>query len=187
MNPGNKDRLLAIEEGRKTYSGRECKRCNTNVKYVNGSVCVECVKRSTAARDPSIGARYQSSDHGKSRTKNRKQGLLVSTEFDVAAYKEKEKAKYKANPSSWVKHNLKQYGMTLEEYNILRESQLYQCAICETHEDNLQKSLSVDHCHKSGKVRELLCNKCNTALGFINDDPHIAEKLLAYIIKYKDL
>lgn len=187
MNPGNPDRLLAIQEGRKTYSGRVCKKCSTTEKYVNGSACVDCTRKATANRDPAIGARYQSSDRGKARTKLRKQGVLIESVFDIHQYKQNERAKYVKNSTRWFISNLKQYGLTLEDYLLLREQQNECCAICGTHETALSKALSVDHCHRSGKVRKLLCHKCNSALGFINDDPEIAKALYEYTMEYKDL
>jgi len=39
------------------------------------------------------------------------------------------------------------------------------------------KGWCIDHCHKSGKVRALLCNRCNTALGLVNEDPEILRSL----------
>jgi hypothetical protein len=44
--------------------------------------------------------------------------------------------------------------------------------------------LSVDHDHKTGKVRELLCAHCNTALGKLREDAAIAAAMLAYIQKH---
>jgi hypothetical protein len=51
----------------------------------------------------------------------------------------------------------------------------------------LNRSLAVDHCHKTGKVRGLLCGNCNRFLGQIDDDINTAERLLEYLNKYKDI
>ena len=78
------------------------------------------------------------------------------------------------------------YGITLEEFDNMLKSQGGACRLCGTFnplgEGNTGRviSFSVDHCHKTGRVRGLLCNPCNRGLGFLNDDP----ELLARAIKY---
>lgn len=58
------------------------------------------------------------------------------------------------------KSDLKQYGLTLDSYTEMLQKQDSRCAICKE-----QKTLVIDHCHKTGKVRGLLCIGCNTGLG----------------------
>jgi hypothetical protein len=60
------------------------------------------------------------------------------------------------------------FGITLEEYDALFDSQDGKCAICLLPPSGRQ--LAVDHDHKTGKIRGLLCTKCNVALGLLNDD-----------------
>ncbi|HEX4851715.1 MAG TPA: endonuclease VII domain-containing protein, partial [Puia sp.] len=55
------------------------------------------------------------------------------------------------------------YGVTPEKYNELFEFQRGRCAICGKHQSELKRKLFVDHNHETGKVRGLLCFKCNTA------------------------
>lgn len=74
--------------------------------------------------------------------------------------------------------NLRDYGLTEEEYQILWNSQGGKCAICGKESG---KALCVDHDHKTGKVRGLLCDNCNAALGHIHDDPKIAIKIIEYL------
>lgn len=52
-------------------------------------------------------------------------------------------------------------NITFEKYEQLRGAQNYSCAICNTHESRLSKALAVDHDHKTGKIRGLLCMDCN--------------------------
>ena len=77
------------------------------------------------------------------------------------------------------------YGITLEEYNVMLASQDNCCKVCNIHEDKLSKKLCVDHDHKTGEVRGLLCADCNIGLGNLKDDPEIIENLLTYIKEYK--
>ena len=63
---------------------------------------------------------------------------------------------------------LRRFGMSWLEYQFRLVLQNGACAICKKRPKGL---LCVDHCHVTGKVRGLLCNKCNSALGFYDDDP----------------
>jgi hypothetical protein len=76
------------------------------------------------------------------------------------------------------------YGMTQEEYDKLLFLQGNKCAICgKKHRDKSIKSgnLHIDHCHKRGIIRGLLCNHCNSAIGFLNDDPVLLRKAADYL------
>ena len=53
----------------------------------------------------------------------------------------------------------------LETYEHLEKTQNYSCDICKKHKDELPRGLQVDHDHKTGHVRSLLCTKCNITLG----------------------
>jgi hypothetical protein len=75
----------------------------------------------------------------------------------------------------------KLYGITLKEYYELLEKQDNKCAICGRHKSEFNKLLSVDHDHKTGKVRGILCNNCNTAIGKLQDDLDIIQNAYNYI------
>lgn len=65
--------------------------------------------------------------------------------------------------------NLRQkFGITLEDYNNMLTSQNGVCAICGQLDG--KRSLAVDHCHKTGKVRGLLCRRCNVSIGLLEDN-----------------
>lgn len=76
----------------------------------------------------------------------------------------------------------KKYGITVDDYNRMLQEQGGKCKICnETGDskDGRRKFLCVDHCHKTGKVRGLLCMKCNTSLGAFEK---YREQMLQYLI-----
>jgi len=83
---------------------------------------------------------------------------------------------------SW-KHLERTYGMTKSDYFKLLESQNNKCAICHSEDNKQTKSdfLYVDHCHKTKKVRGLLCNSCNTALGSFQDSKTILLNAIEYL------
>lgn len=75
----------------------------------------------------------------------------------------------------------KNYGLPLEVYNTLIDGQSFQCAICHAPDFTKGKPLYVDHCHKTGWVRGLLCYACNTGLGNFADDPERLQRAAEYL------
>lgn len=82
--------------------------------------------------------------------------------------------------SASKKAALKRLGLTPDAYNALLEAQGYVCKICRR-PDMTGNALSVDHDHKTGRVRGLLCNKCNPMLGFAEDSPTILLRAIQYL------
>lgn len=101
------------------------------------------------------------------------------------------KAEYERNKATYLvndrKRRLAKYGMTVEDYDTLLEAQGGHCAIC--HKEQNQKSgqpmrLAVDHNHKTGVVRGLLCYYCNRyVVGRRLDNDFYAQRLAQYILK----
>ncbi|KQO05064.1 hypothetical protein ASF06_18645 [Agreia sp. Leaf244] len=75
------------------------------------------------------------------------------------------------------------YKLTTEEFDELRESQAGRCAICGK-EDSSESGLVVDHDHRTGRVRGLLCNGCNVGLGFLQDDHEVLTAAAAYLVDF---
>ena len=75
------------------------------------------------------------------------------------------------------------YGITIEQFNAMSDSQLGRCAICL---ELLRPAhgTHVDHCHKTGKLRSLLCQKCNRGIGHFDDDPFRLEAAATYIRRH---
>jgi hypothetical protein len=63
------------------------------------------------------------------------------------------------------------YNMTWEQYHEMLDAQGNKCAICGTTESGGRGCFPVDHDHKTGKVRALLCNSCNQGIGVMGEDP----------------
>jgi hypothetical protein len=74
----------------------------------------------------------------------------------------------------------KTYGITLEDKNIMRDSQENKCLICKK-EFVDDKSAYVDHCHTTKKVRGLLCLLCNSGLGYFKDSIENMESAIHYL------
>tara|TARA_Y100001937_G_C6999838_1_gene275927 strand:+ start:109 stop:648 length:540 start_codon:yes stop_codon:yes gene_type:complete len=75
------------------------------------------------------------------------------------------------------------YGIDINRYNQILESQNYGCAICGSKETGRKdaKNFSVDHCHATKKVRGLLCKSCNIMLGEAKDNTRILYKAIEYL------
>lgn len=108
--------------------------------------------------------------------KSRKQGL---SDYCKACMRERWHSRKLYNRD---KRYQKLYGITLDEYNALCELQEFRCAICKTKEcGGHSRHLHVDHCHKTNKVRGLLCDKCNHGIGFFDDSIEKLKKALEYL------
>lgn len=76
---------------------------------------------------------------------------------------------------------LRDFGITIEQYEDILSSQDHKCAICGKTEEDNKKSLAVDHCHETLRIRGLLCNNCNVAIGFLGDSIEKAMKSIEYL------
>lgn len=78
---------------------------------------------------------------------------------------------------------LRQYGLTIADYDAMLEAQGGGCAICGAVEVEGDRTSfhHVDHCHASGKVRGVLCRHCNNGLGHFRDDPSLLRAAAKYL------
>ena len=111
-------------------------------------------------------------------------------------WRNKNRGQYRKLANDWYSKNREKsrrfvykdrYGITLEMYEKKLAEQDGVCAICHQPPDpNSTKTvLSVDHDHGYGKLRDLLCDRCNKMLGFANDDPAILLDAFTYLKKWK--
>ena len=89
--------------------------------------------------------------------------------------------RHRDDPLKKKAYNLKSwYGLELEEFNRMKEDQGGVCKICGD-TCSTGRELSVDHSHKTGKVRGLLCLACNTTLGKMKDSPSLLRMAADYL------
>jgi len=111
---------------------------------------------------------------------------------NMKAYREANKDSIKQRQKAWSDANkdilksrryVKAYGITLEQYNKMLAEQNGKCKICGIHHTELpiNQVLGIDHCHRSGAVRGLLCNRCNNILGFADDNIEIFNQCIEYL------
>lgn len=128
---------------------------------------------------------------------NRRDGYQT---YCRACHNKMQREKYAKDPEAKVKRQLRAnrrkekdplisrkaelkrlYGITWEDYISMLKSQGEVCAICKE-ECKTKKMLSVDHRHSDGKVRGLLCNRCNRALGMFQDSPELLKRAAQYVV-----
>lgn len=97
-------------------------------------------------------------------------------------------ARKEANPGwDWSRTVLKKYGLTQDDFKRMSIEQGGACAICRSPEIAIdaksgnRKNLSIDHCHTTGKVRGLLCWRCNTTIGKVNESIELLEAMQVYL------
>lgn len=162
MQKRSESRDLAIEQGQKTYIGNPCKKCGSEEKYVSSYSCVQCniEKNSHKLYDDELMSKY--------RTNEKQNTKLKKWRF------ENSDALCKQNN----KRRLSKYNISQEDFDILLQEQNGNCAICY---NQLIGKFAIDHNHDNGKVRGLLCLKCNSGIGLLGDSPKLLMSAIDYL------
>ena len=114
----------------------------------------------------------------------------IRSENEMLKNKERSARYYAANKDRVIRGTRaarwrRLYGITPEEYDRMNLEQDGKCAICGNPEDSFQNGkrdrLSVDHNHSTGKVRKLLCHRCNTAIGLVAENTETLRSMISYI------
>jgi len=122
--------------------------------------------------------KYIKKNAEKIRKRNRKYREKYSKEI-----KERYEKWYKKNPYYYAEKICKnRYGITFAEKNCMIENQKGKCLICGNKFKN-SRDKQLDHCHRTNKVRGVLCVRCNTGLGFFDDNIETLQKAIKYLEK----
>ena len=151
-----------------TFTGKPCKKCGNTERYLSGKKpCVKCVKENSHRR-----------------FKNGETKKWVRENKDKV-YARNNKYYHSLTEDQKILRNRKQqlslYGLTLEDYDTMLAEQNNSCAICNK---TVGGNLFVDHDHKTGEVRGLLCNGCNSGLGMLKDNLDLLRSAVLYLEKY---
>lgn len=142
----------------------KCASCKKEIEAPAGNLCEKCVKQVRRVCYPCH------------RSHNRKNYITHNEQAKRRAHRANNKPAYKLWKFKWQLKN--RYGLEHETYLELLSSQGGGCAICGSIKTANKMSLAVDHCHKSGRIRGILCDSCNVGISRFKDDP---SKLLAAI------
>jgi uncharacterized membrane protein YqiK len=89
---------------------------------------------------------------------------------------------WQANPRVRKNQRLRQYKISIEEYEKMLDAHGHKCAICGYSDKSQPKFFPmVDHDHESGKVRGILCSNCNMAIGKMKDNPELLKRAAEYL------
>ena len=75
---------------------------------------------------------------------------------------------------------VKKYGITLDDYNLILEQQGNSCKICKSKECG-GRGWHLNHNHTTGKIRSILCQRCNLMIGHARDDISVLEAAILYL------
>jgi len=122
------------------------------------------------------------------RERNKSAAEVYQKEYG-AKYRADHKAEMAVYQKAWRARNkiklaglLRNYGLSIAQYNAMLLAQGGRCAICGTDKPKGNgKRLQVDHNHETGKVRALLCLKCNTSLGWLE---RLQSRAMDYLLKH---
>jgi hypothetical protein len=116
---------------------------------------------------------YQENKHKWKNPETYQRGLEYNRQYSK---KPENKIRARNNSLIW------RYGITQQDYENMIVEQNSKCAICGTDNPRSKDNLwHIDHCHKTKKVRGLLCQNCNTGLGKFKDDLIILQKAVEYL------
>jgi hypothetical protein len=185
----------------KEFENRNAKTCskecsNLNIERIKLKHYNEKVKPKLPGKRPLLTEEEKKQiERDYNNSPERKIKLKEYRQVEEHKVKERESGKryHEKNPNvSKNRHLKRKFGITIEEYNSMLKSQNGVCAICKINEtsirvkNNRHIDLSIDHCHKTGKVRGLLCFKCNSSLGKFKDSIETLQNAIDYLKKSLD-
>lgn len=175
--------LLSKEHAKKLklkryFDGTICKKGHVSYRYVSTGSCVSCISLRTKEwektpegivwkreyqkkreQKPEVKYKRIQSDRRRSKTKNR---IDYARELRLK----------------------KKYSLSLDAFNSMKQSQHGKCMICSmefSEKTHREDSCHVDHDHKTGKVRGLLCGACNMGIGKFKDTPELLRNAALYL------
>lgn len=159
-------------------------RCNKNHEpdwYISPKgwvVCKQCRREASSKSQKKYPERYKEYQR-----KNRANNLEKRREYDRQRWRDNPERR-KQKRASFLKTK---YGLQYEEYQVMWDKQKGLCQICNRPllEVRGSKGAAVDHDHATGKVRDILCGRCNSVVGFCEEDVGLMQKFISYIEKHK--
>lgn len=175
------------------FTGKRCSKGHLSPRYASSGNCVECIAKNRG--------KAEINKRGRSSIRSAENQLLAIAAINdgkityesVTPCPKGHTERYVAgnaclecnrismsNRSEYLKwlRIKKEYGLTKEDVENLFINQDGKCAICDF---DISKKYHIDHCHKNGHVRGLLCSKCNHAIGLLKESEILFKKAAQYI------
>lgn len=112
--------------------------------------------------------------------------VTASRTKDPTSHRRSSKAWKENNPERAADARVKRtYGLEHGSYAAMFAAQGGACAICGTTDRGPRSRFHIDHCHDTGKVRGLLCSRCNTGIGQFKHDPERIRSAVEYVKAHK--
>ena len=164
-----KTRAQAKVQGSRFYfSGQRCKNGHTAERYTSTGGCVPCQKAWHWARslDPEVAEKSRETSRWKMRARR----------ADPVENAKIKASKRKSQKKHWRKGRAKFLA------RLAGTPKPKECETC----GSTKRRICFDHCHKTGKFRGWICARCNTMLGWVEDDPALLRNLATYLEKSLD-
>ena len=169
-----KSRAEAVARGQTHYfDGKPCQNGHFRMRRTSDAHCLECdsnyQKRKRKRRPKAV-------------SKMRKAYWEKTREHQLKLRRDNYANNQEVRLKKKDKDLRKTYGITLDDYYALADKQQHACALCFSTETNKRTNFfDVDHSHKTGKVRGLLCTNCNQGLGKFKDNSSLLKRAIAYL------
>jgi hypothetical protein len=175
------------------FTGKRCTKGHLSPRYASSSNCVECIAKTRGQAE--IKTKGRSSKRSDVNHKNALNAIACGfTEYKPDSpcpqghYRryvttnncidcDIEKRVQRAEKAKWSRIK-KEYGLSELDVAKMLNKQNYECVICSV---NIKARYHIDHCHLTGKVRGLLCQKCNQAIGLLQENESLFFKAAQYI------
>lgn len=118
----------------------------------------------------------------KERFRERNRLYYAQNKEKLAENRKRNKTKKKQYMTDWMLKT--KYGITESEYNDMFQAQDGCCAICKRAATYYKRKMAVDHNHLTGKVRGLLCVKCNRGIGCFEESPSMFDSAKSYLLRF---
>ncbi len=136
-------------------------------------------------RDKEYHKKYYLKNREKEKARSAAYRLAHPEQTKASFAKYYAKNRVRRNKYRTISHLFNTYGLTLSNYIELKCEQKGLCKLCGM--INNGWALAVDHDHKTGKVRGLLCDNCNTGIGMLKDSPELLKKAINYLEENKNV
>jgi hypothetical protein len=142
------------------YNGRPCKHGHLDERYVGTGQCVVCAREATH--------RFGRTERGRVYRKAWRAQPQIRARDNLAALRAGRQYRY---------------GLTWEQFNAMLVACDNKCQGCDTVfvERSQRHGACVDHDHRTGQIRGLLCHRCNRSVGMLKDDPALLRRLADYL------